>query len=120
MTRRSAPVRLLAAADIRPAGLHNVTNALSAAALALAAGVPPSAGGHRTAANFRPGEHRNVEVAVRQGVRYVNDSKATNPHAAAASLAGYDRVVWIAGGQLKGRASTIWLRPWRIGWPGWC
>ncbi len=93
--------RLLAAADIRPPGLHNVTNALSAAALALAAGVPPSAV-VTGLLNYRPGEHRNVEVAVRQGVRYVNDSKATNPHAAAASLAGYDRVVWIAGGQLNG------------------
>ncbi len=93
--------RLLAAADIRPVGLHNVTNALSAAALALAAGVTPSAvvTGLR---DFRPGNHRNVQVAVRQGIRYVNDSKATNPHAAGASLAAYERVVWIAGGQLKG------------------
>ncbi len=93
--------RLLAAADVRPAGRHNVTNALSAAALALAVGVSGAAvaDGLRT---FRPGAHRNVEVAVQQGIRYINDSKATNPHAAAASLAGYDRVVWIAGGQLKG------------------
>ncbi len=93
--------RLLAAADIRPAGLHNVTNALSAAALALSAGVPAAAvvDGLR---HFRPGAHRNVEVAVREGIRYVNDSKATNPHAAAASLGAYGRVVWIAGGQLKG------------------
>jgi UDP-N-acetylmuramoylalanine--D-glutamate ligase len=36
------------------------------------------------------------------GVSYVDDSKATNPHAAAASLAAFDRVIWIAGGQLKG------------------
>ncbi len=93
--------RLLAAADVVPAGTHNLTNALSAAALALAAGAPVGAiaAGLR---NFRPGDHRNVQVLVRRGIRYVNDSKATNPHSAAASLAAYDRVVWIAGGQLKG------------------
>jgi UDP-N-acetylmuramoylalanine--D-glutamate ligase len=35
-------------------------------------------------------------------VRWLDDSKATNPHAAAASLAAHDRVVWVAGGMLKG------------------
>jgi UDP-N-acetylmuramoylalanine--D-glutamate ligase len=48
-----------------------------------------------------PDPHRNQQVADRDGVRWVDDSKATNPHAAAASLHAYDRVVWIAGGQLK-------------------
>ncbi len=88
-------------ATVRPPGRHNVTNALAAAALALAAG----ADGDAVAAglrSFRPGGHRNVQVAEVDGVRYVDDSKATNPHAAAASLTAYDRVVWIAGGQLKG------------------
>lgn len=92
---------LLAASDIRPAGPHNLTNALSAAALALAAEVSPAAVAQGLRA-FRPGAHRNVEVSVRNGIRFVDDSKATNPHAAAASLAAYDRVVWVAGGQLKG------------------
>jgi UDP-N-acetylmuramoylalanine--D-glutamate ligase len=41
-------------------------------------------------------------VAVADGVTYVDDSKATNPHAAAASVLAYPRVVWIAGGLLKG------------------
>ena len=41
-------------------------------------------------------------VATVDGVDYVDDSKATNPHAAGASLAAYPRVVWIAGGLLKG------------------
>ena len=92
---------LLPVAEIRPAGVHNVTNALCAAALALAAGLPGPAIalGLR---QFEPGDHRNVSVGELGGVRYVNDSKATNPHAAAASLVAYDRVVWIAGGQLKG------------------
>ena len=94
---------LLPAAQIRPAGRHNLTNALAAAALALASGVP--AGAIATGLRqFQPGAHRNVEVAVHRGIRYVNDSKATNPHAAAASLTAYERVVWIAGGQLKGAA----------------
>ena len=41
-------------------------------------------------------------VAVADGVTYVDDSKATNPHAAQASISAYPRVVWIAGGMLKG------------------
>ena len=102
---------LLPAADVRPAGTHNVTNALAAAALALSVGVTAGqvAAGLRS---YAPGAHRNVPVAVqtrpgdpsdRAGdVLFVDDSKATNPHAALASLTAYDRVVWIAGGQLKG------------------
>jgi UDP-N-acetylmuramoylalanine--D-glutamate ligase len=88
-------------ADVRPAGPHNVANALAAAALARAHGVAPAAvaEGLRT---FVPDRHRNETVAEVAGVRYVDDSKATNPHAAVASLGSYDRVVWIAGGLLKG------------------
>jgi UDP-N-acetylmuramoylalanine--D-glutamate ligase len=41
-------------------------------------------------------------VDVVDGVTYVDDSKATNPHAAQASITAYPRVVWIAGGLLKG------------------
>ncbi|MET0966157.1 MAG: UDP-N-acetylmuramoyl-L-alanine--D-glutamate ligase [Nakamurella sp.] len=92
---------LLDADQVRPAGEHNLTNALAAAGLALAVGVRAdaiSAG----LQNFTPGGHRNVLVAELAGVRYFDDSKATNPHAALASLQAYDRVVWIAGGQLKG------------------
>src|SRR3712207_8664587 len=46
--------------------------------------------------------YRNEPVADVDGVTYVDDSKATNPHAAGASLAAYDSVVWVAGGLLKG------------------
>ena len=49
-----------------------------------------------------PDPHRNQPVLERDGVTWVDDSKATNPHAAAASLAAYPRIVWVAGGQLKG------------------
>ena len=82
-------------------GPHNTVNALAAAALARAAGIPADAVG-RGLAGFRGGAHRNVLVATVAGVDYVDDSKATNPHAAGASLAAYPRVVWIAGGLLKG------------------
>lgn len=89
--------------DVRPAGPHNVANALAAAALARAHGVQPSAvrEGLRT---FRPAPHRAEEIAEIDGVRYVDNSKATNPHAAAGSLLAHKSVVWIAGGQLKGAA----------------
>ncbi|SEP17736.1 UDP-N-acetylmuramoylalanine--D-glutamate ligase [Amycolatopsis saalfeldensis] len=88
-------------ADVRPAGPHNVANALAAAALARAHGASPEAvlKGLR---EYRPAPHRASEVGEIDGVRYVDDSKATNPHAAAGSLRSHASVVWIAGGQLKG------------------
>ena len=94
-------VELAGVDDVRPAGPHNVANALAAAALARAHGVPAAAvrAGLRA---FVPDRHRNEPVAEVSGVAYVDDSKATNPHAAAASLTSYDPVVWIAGGLLKG------------------
>jgi UDP-N-acetylmuramoylalanine--D-glutamate ligase len=92
---------LLEAGGLQVPGPHNVVNALAAAALARAAGVPAEAIG-RGLAGFRGGAHRNVQIDTVDGVDYVDDSKATNPHAAGASLAAYPRVVWIAGGLLKG------------------
>ncbi|MCZ2847624.1 UDP-N-acetylmuramoyl-L-alanine--D-glutamate ligase [Modestobacter sp. VKM Ac-2978] len=82
-------------------GPHNTVNALAAAALARVAGVDAAAVG-RGLAGFRGGAHRNVLVGTVDGIDFVDDSKATNPHAAGASLAAYPRVVWIAGGLLKG------------------
>jgi UDP-N-acetylmuramoylalanine--D-glutamate ligase len=92
---------LAGVAEVRPPGPHNVANALAAAALARSAGVAPEAValGLRT---FTPGGHRGVPVGARAGVRYVDDSKATNPHAARAALLAHRRVVWVAGGLLKG------------------
>jgi UDP-N-acetylmuramoylalanine--D-glutamate ligase len=92
---------LAPAAEVRPAGPHNVANALAAAALARAHGVDPAAVRAGLAA-FVPDRHRNEPVAEIAGIAYVDDSKATNPHAAAASLGSYAPVVWIAGGLLKG------------------
>ena len=87
--------------DLAVPGAHNVANALAAAALARAHGVPAEAVRDGLRA-FRPDPHRNALVAVVDDVAWVDDSKATNPHAAAASLAAYDAVVWCAGGLLKG------------------
>jgi UDP-N-acetylmuramoylalanine--D-glutamate ligase len=91
---------LLSAGDVRPAGPHNVANALAAAALARARGIAPAAiaAGLRA---FVPDPHRNQQLFTRGGVSWVDDSKATNPHAARASLLAYPSVVWVAGGQLK-------------------
>jgi UDP-N-acetylmuramoylalanine--D-glutamate ligase len=88
-------------ADVRPAGPPGVLDALAATALARCHGVPAGAVAAGLRA-FEPAAHRATAVAEIDGIRYVDDSKATNPHAAGASIAAYERVVWIAGGLLKG------------------
>jgi UDP-N-acetylmuramoylalanine--D-glutamate ligase len=92
---------LAEAASIPVAGPVGVLDALAAAALARAVDVPPQAIAEALA-GFRVGRHRAEVVDVVDGVTYVDDSKATNPHAAQASITAYPRVVWIAGGLLKG------------------
>ncbi|MBQ1087788.1 UDP-N-acetylmuramoyl-L-alanine--D-glutamate ligase [Streptomyces sp. B93] len=87
--------------DVQPPAPHNIANALAAAALARAYGVPATAVRDGLRA-FRPDAHRIAHVADVDGVAYVDDSKATNTHAAEASLAAYEPVVWIAGGLAKG------------------
>lgn len=91
----------LANADGGVVAPHTVTNALAAAALARAYGIEP---GHIRDGlrGFTPAAHRIQVVAQRGGVRFVDDSKATNGHAAQASLAAFDSIVWIAGGLAKG------------------
>ncbi|TDQ52599.1 UDP-N-acetylmuramoylalanine--D-glutamate ligase [Actinorugispora endophytica] len=98
---RSSAEELASLADVVPAAPHNVANALAAAALARSVGADPGSvrAGLR---DFAPEPHRIAHVATVGGVDYVDDSKATNPHAAAASLAAYPSVVWVAGGLLKG------------------
>ncbi len=108
--RRTHAAELATVADLaRLAGpdgtvpAHVVSDALASAALALAHGATPSAvrAGLRA---YEPGAHRIQTVARVGDVAYVDDSKATNAHAAAASLAGFapGTVVWIAGGLAKG------------------
>ena len=88
--------------DVRPFAPHNVANALAAAALARAYGVPPVAVRDGLRA-FEPAAHRIATVGVVDGVTYVDDSKATNTHAALTSLRAYPSIVWIAGGMAKGQ-----------------
>jgi UDP-N-acetylmuramoylalanine--D-glutamate ligase len=99
--RRTSAAELCTVSDLASEAPHFVANALAAAALARAHGVPPSAVRNGLRA-FEPDGHRIAEVAVVDEVRYVDDSKATNPHAAQSSLAAYDPVVWVAGGLAKG------------------
>jgi UDP-N-acetylmuramoylalanine--D-glutamate ligase len=98
-------IRLVDLADLTVTGPHNIANATAAAAacrvFGLAHHLPWMAVGEGLR-SYRPGRHRNEVVASGGGVVWVDDSKATNPHAAAASLSAYDSVVWIAGGLLKG------------------
>ena len=94
-------VELAAIQDVPLSGAHNVANALAAAALARSMDIPGDAVAQGLRA-YRPGPHRNSLISTVDGVDYVDDSKATNPHAALASLSAYRDVVWIAGGLLKG------------------
>ena len=93
---------LAALDDVHPLAPHNVANALAAAALARAYGVDPKAvrDGLRS---FVPAAHRISTVGTVSGVTYVDDSKATNAHAAQTSLTAYESIVWIAGGMAKGQ-----------------
>jgi UDP-N-acetylmuramoylalanine--D-glutamate ligase len=87
--------------DITPTVPHNVSNALAAAALARTVDVSHE---HiqKALQEFKPGRHRIETVYESNLVSWVNDSKATNPHAASASLMSHLSVVWIAGGLAKG------------------
>jgi UDP-N-acetylmuramoylalanine--D-glutamate ligase len=103
--RNTSAAELCAVADLASPAPHVVANALAAAALARAHGVPQVAvrDGLRS---FRIDGHRIATVAVAaentNWVTWVDDSKATNPHAAQSSLQAYDHVVWVAGGLSKG------------------
>ena len=89
------------AAALRLPGRHNLANALAASALALALGAHPAAMARAVAA-FRARPHRLTSVGEIRGVSFVDDSKATNPHAVLAALEGLSGVALIAGGLAKG------------------
>jgi UDP-N-acetylmuramoylalanine--D-glutamate ligase len=99
--RHDSAIELAKVSDVVPFAPHNVANALAAAALARSFGVPPVAVA-KGLQRLRIGDHRIQTIAEAGGVRYIDDSKATNPHAAEASLSAFDHVVWVAGGQAKG------------------
>ncbi len=99
--RDSNAAELCTISDLASPAPHFVANALAAAALARSHGVSQAAvrDGLRS---FRPDGHRIAVVGERDGITWVDDSKATNPHAAQSSLLAYDSVVWVAGGLAKG------------------
>ncbi len=87
--------------DVKPTIPHNVSNAMAAAALALSIDVPHKVI-QRALQEFRPGKHRIEIILENDAVSWIDDSKATNPHAAIASLNSHLSVIWIAGGLSKG------------------
>jgi UDP-N-acetylmuramoylalanine--D-glutamate ligase len=95
-------IDVMAVAELGVPGRHNVSNALAAVATALEFDVPPAAI-REAAAAFRGVEHRLEEVAVVDGVRFINDSQGTQPDAVIAALRAFDgAIVLIAGGRDKG------------------
>lgn len=86
---------------INPSGPAGVLDALAAAAIARSQGVSAEAIADALA-TFEVSGHRGQVVAVDNGVEFIDNSKATNPHAADSALAGKESVIWIVGGQLKG------------------
>jgi UDP-N-acetylmuramoylalanine--D-glutamate ligase len=100
--RREAALELAEVSDLATPALHNISNALAASALARAHGVDARSirDGLRS---WQPAPHRIAHVGQVAGVDYIDDSKATNTHAAATSLTAYKSVVWIAGGMAKGQ-----------------
>jgi len=101
--RREAALELAEISDLAIPAVHNISNALAASALARAHGVEARAirDGLRS---WQPAPHRIAHVGQVANVDYIDDSKATNTHAAATSLTAYDSVVWIAGGMAKGQS----------------
>lgn len=96
---------LLPVAELGIKGRHNTANALAALALAQAMGIARQAA-LKALREFEGLPHRCQTVAVKQGVTWINDSKATNAGAAIAALeglanAGDANIVWLAGGQGK-------------------
>jgi UDP-N-acetylmuramoylalanine--D-glutamate ligase len=87
--------------EVKPTAPHSVSNALAAAGLARAIGVDHEVI-RGAIKKFKPGRHRIELVLEQNEIRWIDDSKATNPHAAQASVMSELSVVWIAGGLAKG------------------
>lgn len=99
--RATSAMELARVDDVHPLAPHNIENALAAAALTRSFGVPPTAVGQGLR-DLKLGGHRIETVHTAGGVTWVDDSKATNPHAANSSMRAFEHIVWIAGGQAKG------------------
>ena len=90
-------------AEVTPTAPHNVSNALAAAGLARTIGISHESI-REAIKSFTPGKHRIERVLEKDSIAWVNDSKATNPHAASASIMSALSVIWVAGGLAKGAA----------------
>jgi UDP-N-acetylmuramoylalanine--D-glutamate ligase len=88
-------------ANIAPISVQLLQNVAAASAIARSVGIAP-AQIRDAILTFKPAAHRNQFLGEVSGVRFINDSKATNAHAALAALASLDNVIWIAGGDFKG------------------
>jgi len=102
--RHRQALELTTVGELREAGLstpHMLANVLAASALVRAVGVPTEVV-HAGLGTFRVDHHRTETIALDGGVLWVDDSKATNSHAADAALRAYTSVVWVVGGLLKG------------------
>ncbi|MFT4213025.1 MAG: UDP-N-acetylmuramoyl-L-alanine--D-glutamate ligase [Microbacterium sp.] len=102
--RATSALEITTLAELAEAGLtapHIVSNILAATALARAAGASPAAI-REALRGFRLDAHRIEVVARAGGITWVDDSKATNPHAAASSLSAFPGAIWVVGGLLKG------------------
>lgn len=102
--RANSALEIATLADLSMIGVltpHLMANVAAATALARSIDVPPAAilEAIRT---FKLDSHRIELVLEKNDVRWIDDSKATNPHAAAASLNSFENVIWIVGGLLKG------------------
>mgnify|MGYP000429176240 CR=1 FL=1 len=100
--------------EVSPMVPHQVSNVLAASGLARTAGVTHEAI-REAITTFKPGRHRIETVLQKDEITWINDSKATNPHAAAASIMSHFSVIWIAGGMAKGAQmepliSRVWPR----------
>ena len=97
------PRNIVPVAGLEPPGPAGIYDALAAtaAAVALVPDLQPSVIA-QTLQSFKVAGHRGQQVAEARGIVAIDNSKATNPHAADSALAGHDSVIWVAGGQLKG------------------
>lgn len=97
------PRSIVPVAGLEPPGPAGIYDALAAtaAAVALVPDLQPLVIA-QALQSFKVAGHRGQQVAEARGIVAIDNSKATNPHAADSALAGHDSVIWVAGGQLKG------------------
>lgn len=102
--RQNSALEICTLEDLSNIGVltpHLMSNAAAATALARSIDVSPAAI-REALVNFRMDAHRIELIADKNGIRWIDDSKATNPHAAAASLNSFENIIWVVGGLLKG------------------